>query len=138
MANRWGNQFTHSLVKDTWKLYAKCTFGSSGAVTLAAVPYKDGIVSVTKESTAGQYTFVFGTQDGMLDVWPYFMNATCVFLLGSGAPAAPIMYVITNATATAGTCSMTIQLLDYAGAAANPASGEVGFFEFTFSNSTAP
>lgn len=137
MANRWGNQFTHSLVKDTWKLYAKCVYGSSGAVTLQAVPYKDGIVSVTKESTAGQYTFVFGTQAGMLDVWPYFMNATCVFE-HSSAPAAPIMYVLDNSTNEAGVCSMTIQLLDFAGAAANPGSGEIGYFEFTFSNSTAP
>lgn len=95
-----------------------------------------GVVSVTKESTAGQYTFVFGTQAGMLDVWPRFLSAHAYFI-NATAPAAPIMYTITNATATAGTCSMTVQLLDYAGSAANPASGEVGYFDFVFSNSTA-
>ena len=139
MANRFGQQFTFSMIKQTWHIYAKCTFAGSGAVTLvqgnpAASP---GVVSVTKQATAGQYTFVFGTQAGMLDVWPRFLNAQAYFVSASSAPAAPIMYTITDATATAGTCSMTVQLLDYAGAAANPASGEVGYFEFVFSNSTA-
>jgi hypothetical protein len=139
MANRWGNQFTHSLIKDTWNIHARVTFGASGAPTLvqgnpAASP---GVVSITQNAT-GQYTFVFGTQAGMLDVWPRFLHGSAYFNAGSAAAAAPIMSTITNSTATAGTCSIKIRLVDYAGADANPASGEVGHFCFTFSNSTAP
>ena len=139
MANRWGNQFTHSLIKDVWNIYAKCTFAGSGAVTLvqgspAASP---GVVSVTKESAAGKYTFVFGTQAGMLDVWPRLLHASVVFDSGDTVAASPVLYIVSNATATAGTCSMTIQCADLAGADTNPASGEVGYFKFTFSNSTA-
>jgi hypothetical protein len=138
MANRFGQQFSFSMIKQTWSIYAKCTFGSSGAVTLvqgspAASP---GIVSVTKNAT-GQYTFVFGTQSGMLDVWPRLLTASVFFDAGASAAAAPIMSAITNSTATAGTCSLKVRLVDYAGADASPADGEVGYFKFVFSNSTA-
>lgn len=139
MANRWGNQFTHSLIKDVWVIYAKVTFGSTGAPTLvqgnpAASP---GVVSVTRNAQ-GQFTFVFGTQTGMLDVWPRFLFAGVFFNAGSSAPAAGTMGAITNSTATAGTCSMKVRLVDYAGADVDPASGEIGYFKFVFSNSTAP
>jgi hypothetical protein len=126
------------MIKQTWSIYAKCTFAGSGAVTLvqgspAASP---GVVSVTKNAT-GQYTFVFGTQAGMLDVWPRLLGASVMFDAGSSAPAAPIMGIITNSSATAGTCSIKVRLVDYAGADASPASGEIGYFKFIFSNSTA-
>lgn len=139
MANRWGNQFTHSLIKDVWNIYARVTFGASGAPTLvqgnpAASP---GIVSITQNAT-GQYTFVFGTNSSMLDVWPRLLGANVFFNAGSAAPTACTMSAITNSTATAGTCSMKVRLVDYAGADVNPASGEIGYFNFTFSNSTAP
>jgi hypothetical protein len=139
MANRYGNQFKKSLVKEVWEIHAKCTFGSSGAVTLVQgnPPASAGIVSVTKNAT-GQYTFVFGTQSGMLDVWPRLLNAQVMFDAGSSAPAAPIMGIITNSVATAGTCSLKVRVVDYAGADASPASGEIGYFTFTFSNSNAP
>jgi hypothetical protein len=138
MANRFGQQFSFSMIKQTWSIYAKCTFGSAGAVTLvqgspAASP---GIVSVTKNAT-GQYTFVFGTQAGMLDVWPRFLHASVYFDAGASAAAAPIMATITNSSATAGTCSIKVRLVDYAGADASPADGEIGYFKFVFSNSTA-
>lgn len=138
MANRFGQQFTFSLIKQTWHVFAKCTFGSAGAVTLvqgspAASP---GVVSVTKDTT-GTYTFVFGTKAGMLDVWPRFLMAKAYFASGASAPAAPVMYTIANSSATAGTCSIQVGLTDLAGALASPASGEIGYFEFIFSNSTA-
>lgn len=138
MANRFGQQFSFSMIKQTWSIYAKCTFGADGAVTLvqgspAASP---GVVSVTKNAT-GQYTFVFGTQTGMLDVWPRFLSASAYFNSGSSAPASPVMSTITDSSATAGTCSIKVRLTDLAAADASPASGEVGYFKFIFSNSTA-
>lgn len=138
MANRFAQQFTFSLVKQVYHIFARVNFGAAGAPTLVqGVPAASpGVVSVTK-GTSGRYTFVFGTQAGMLDVWPRFLGARVHFVSASAAPAAPILYTVTNATATPGTCSITVECLDYAGAAANPASGEVGYFEFIFSNSTA-
>lgn len=138
MANRFGQQFSFSMIKQTWSIYAKCTFGSAGAVTLvqgspAASP---GVVSVTKNAT-GEYTFVFGTQAGMLDVWPRLLHASVVFVSASGEAAAPIMSITTDSSATAGTCSIKIRLVDYAGTEASPADGEIGYFKFVFSNSTA-
>jgi len=139
MANRFGQQFSYTLQKQVWSIYAKVTFGSSGAPTLvqgnpAASP---GVVSVTRNA-AGQFTFVFGTQAGMLDVWPRFLGAQVFFNSGSSAPAACTMSAITNSTATAATCSMKVRLSDFAGADVDPASGEIGYFKFIFSNSTAP
>lgn len=138
MANRFGQQFSFSMIKQTWKIYAKVTFGSTGAPTLvqgnpAASP---GVVSVTRNSQ-GLFTFVFGTRAGMLDVWPRLLFADASFLIASAAPAAPILSINANSTATPGTCSIQVRLNDFAGTATDPADGEVGYFEFTFSNSTA-
>lgn len=138
MANRLGQQFQFSLIKQVWSIFAKVTFGATGAPTLVqGVPAASpGVVSVTR-SAAGKYVFVFGTKAGMLDVWPRLLGAQVHFNSGSSAPAAPIIYTVTDATATAGTCALTIQCLDLAGTATDPASGEIGYFEFKFSNSTA-
>jgi hypothetical protein len=138
MANRFGQQFSFSMIKQTWSIYGKVNFGSTGAPTLvqgspAASP---GIVSVTRNAQ-GEFTFVFGTQAGMLDVWPRLLHASVMFLSASGEPTAPLMSITTNSSATAGTCSIKVRLVDYAGAETDPASGEVGYFKFVFSNSTA-
>lgn len=139
MANRWGNQFKKSLVKDVWSIFSRVNFGSTGAPTLVQgnPPASPGVVSVTRNA-AGQFTFVFGTSASMLDVWPRLLNGQVIFNAGSSAPAACAMGIITNSVATAGTCSIKIRLVDYAGADVDPASGEIGYFEFIFTNSNAP
>ncbi len=138
MANRFGQQFSFTMAKQVWKVYLKATIGASGAVTLdSSQARSNGIVSITKEATAGQYTVVFGTTSSKKDVWPKFYGMQASFISTSAAPAAPIVYVDDNSSATAASCSITVQCLDYAGNAANPASGEVMLLEFTFSNSTA-
>lgn len=139
MANRFGQQFSYTLQKQVWSIYAKVTFGSSGAPTLvqgnpAASP---GVVSVTRNA-AGQFTFVFGTKTGMLDVWPRFLCADVVYNSGSSAPAAPGFAIITDSSATAASCSMKVRLTNTSGADTDPASGEIGYFKFIFSNSNAP
>lgn len=138
LANRYGQQFSFSMIKQTWKIYAKVTFGETGTPTLVqGVPAASpGVVSVTRNNT-GLFTFVFGTQTGMLDVWPRFLMLTSNFLEADGEPAAPFVSVVSDSTATAGTCSMQVRMVNYSGSETDPASGEVGFFEFTFSNSTA-
>lgn len=135
MANRYFTQFPLSMEKKVVNLFARVTYGASGAPTLSAVNSK-GIVSVTRNS-AGIYTFVFGTQAGMLDVYVKLLMAKVVFNSGASAPAAPGMYIKTNSVSTVGTASLQV-VLNSAGTATDPASGEIGYFEFIFGDSTAP
>lgn len=135
MANRYGKAFAQTMETKLWKIYAKVTYGASGAPTLDKVNSK-GIVSVTRNG-AGDFTFVFGTNAGMLDVWNKVMCVKHVYNSGSSAPASPGMYIKTNSVATSGTCSIRL-ILNSAGTATDPASGEIGYYEFTFGDSTAP
>lgn len=137
MANRYTNQFIGAFEKKVVNIYARVTFGNTGAPTLDATKSK-GVVSVTRNG-AGDFTFVFGTKTGMLDVYNKLLQATCTFNAGSSLPAAPIMSVKTNSVATVGTCSLRVLFacLDTP-AATDPANGEVGHFMFTMGDSTAP
>ncbi len=136
MANRYFTSVLQSMEKLPVLLFAKVTFGSSGAPTLVAINSK-GILSITRNST-GKYTFVFGTNSASLDTYYKLLNARVIFDTSgpAAAPAAPGMYITSNAVATAGTASLQVQL-NLAGTAADPASGEIGYFEFILSNSSA-
>lgn len=139
MANRYYNNQAFTLEPAIVKIFAKVTFGAAGAPTLSAADSK-GVVSVTRNAQ-GIFTFVFGTQAGMLDVYYKLKNATMAFnTVGTATvPAAPLYYISGDSVATAGTCSAQLTFTDDAGATAtDPASGEIGLFEFTFKNSTAP
>lgn len=133
MANRYFNQFMWSLEKNPVKLYARCTFGSSGAVTLDATNSK-GIKSISL-GTTGKYTVTFGVGSNtdiynrIFFVAHRFLNAT--------APAAPTMYVVSQAVSTAGTVVLQFTAAD-GSTATNPGSGEELWLEFTLKNSTAP
>jgi len=138
MANRWFNQFQKTLEKEVVSIFARVTFGASGAPTLVTSVSK-GVVSVTRNS-AGKYTFVFGTQTGLLDVYPNLLMVKHVFdESGNGgtAPASPGMYILANNVAVSGTSSLQIEF-NSAGTATDPASGEAVFLQFMFKNSTAP
>jgi len=139
MANRYYNNQAFTLEPAIVKLFAKVTFGAAGAPTLSATDSK-GVVSVTRNSQ-GLFTFVFGTQAGMLDVYYKFKGAYVIFnTVGTGAvPAAPLYYISADATATPASCSLQLTFTDKAQAGVtDPGNGEVGFFEFTFKNSSAP
>jgi len=139
MANRYLTQFSQTFEKKVVHVFAKCTFGSS-AVTLNTAK---GVVSVTRNS-AGTFTFVFGTTAASLDVYNRILGVRAVFNSGSSAPAAPWVAIKADNVATVGTCSC--QIVTYAPTnsttttlvATDPASGEIGYFEFIFSDSTAP
>lgn len=140
MANRFFNQFHKSLEKEPVSIYARVSFGASGAPTLDAVNSK-GVVSVTRNS-AGTYTFVFGTKAGMLDVYNRLLHCQAIFNTAgaSGAvPAAPMIYVKADSVATVNTSLLQIVCINAdTPAATDPASGEVGLFRFIFKNSNAP
>lgn len=143
MANRYYNNQAFTLSPAVVKVFARVTFGNSGAPTLVqgSTFLSKGVVSVTHDGT-GLYTFVFGTQAGMLDVYPYLLgvNLTWDASGNSGsAPAAPFVAVTANSVATAGTCSAQLGFYDVSTpSATDPASGEACWIEFTFKNSTAP
>ncbi len=139
MANRYFTQFRNCLDKKMCDVFCRVTFGSTGAPTLVAGQNK-GIVSVTRTGT-GKYVFVFGTNASLLDVYNKFygMNLTWDESSNSGtAPLAPLYYIFANATQTAGTCSLTVQLTNSTGSATDPASTEAGLFDFVFRDSNAP
>lgn len=141
MANRYYNNQAFTLQPGIVKIFARVTFGAAGAPTLVqgTTFLSKGVVSVTLSATS-TYTFVFGTQSGMLDVYPYLMGVNVTWdTIGTGAvPAAPLFYVSANSVATPSTCSAAIITTDKAQAATVPANGDAAWFEFTFKNSTAP
>ena len=134
MANRFTTQYQHTLEKKVMQIFAKVAFGASGAPTLSAVNSK-GIVSVTR-SSAGTYVFVFGTKIGMLDTYVKILGIRHHFNSGGAAPASPAIYVSSDSVKVAGTCSVTV-VLNAAGTATDPATGEIGYFTFTMGDSTA-
>ncbi len=142
MANRYFNNQAFTLSPGVCKLFANVTIAGTGAPTLVTSGFSSkGIVSVTRDNT-GLYTFVFGTQAGMLDVYYKLLNIGVMFDTSgasSAAPAAPLWAVVANSVATPGTCSVQIQFYDVSTpSATDPASGESLYFEFTLKNSTAP
>jgi hypothetical protein len=165
-------QFDFSLVRKKVTLFAVVDIGASGAATLkqwtppaAAVAgaYSDaqttpanayspagtqGVATVTKEATAGQYTFTFqGSFTRLLGA-----RHTCL-VPTTGLPAAPILGVVgvTPGVASApGT--ITVQLAapqvttaqfgtgtdaTLGSVATNPANGERIIFEFVLDDSSA-
>ena len=132
MANRYGYQFRLALVPKVTDVFAHVTFGSSGAPTLDSVNSK-GVVSVTRNS-AGNYTFVFGTDSKRLDPYSYLCMAKHVFINAS-APASPQMYITADNSASPTQASITLQFAS-SGVATDPASGEQVKLEFTFRNSS--
>jgi len=142
MANRYYNNQAFTLSPGVVKVFANVTYGSTGAPTLVTSGFSSkGVVSVTRDGT-GLYTFVFGTQAGMLDVYYKLLGINVTYDTSgasSAAPAAPIMAIVANSVATADTCSVQLQFYDAdTPAATDPASGEAMYFEFTLKNSTAP
>lgn len=110
-------------------LFVSVAIGSSGAPTLDTTNSK-GIASITRNGT-GDYTVTL--QDSVNRL----LQATCVFDTtgASGAvPAAPIMAVKAQSV----TSAKTVRLLfaDVAGAAADPAEGEVVLVHLILKNSS--
>lgn len=127
MANRRLYQFTYSSIANPVHVFAKITFGASGAPTLASNAF---ISSVTRNS-AGDYTIVFR------DLWSSLLGVNVVFDSGSSLPAAPAMNVKSNLVATAASKSLEIVFSDLeTPAATDPASGEIAYLDIVLKNSS--
>ena len=139
MANRYERQFMSSLDGNVKTVYARVSFGASGTPTLVTSNFRSkGIYSVTR-SSQGVFVFTFGSQGQtkMLDIYNRTLFFSyCPFF--SGGAAAPIYCISADAVATLGTSTITILLANGNGSATDPASGEVGLFQFVFSDCSAP
>lgn len=145
MANRYGYNTAQTLAPAVVKVFARVTFGAAGAPTLvtsstSAGNLSRGVVSVTRNG-AGVFTFVFGTQAGMLDVYNALLGVHVLndTIGAPGVPAAPLFYLSGNSIATVGSASLQLTFLDAdTPAATDPGNGEAINVEFTFKNSSAP
>lgn len=126
MANSRLFQFRYSYERDLVDIYAKVTFGASGAPTLSNAK---GVVSITRNS-AGNYTL------RLKDNFYLLMDAQVMFKSGSSAPAAPDMNIVSEQVNTVSAPQMVIQFRDIAAAAADPASGEVAYLKITCRNAS--
>lgn len=134
MSNRYFNQFQLALEKKVESIFAKVSFGATGAPTLSN-PNCKGIVSVTRNS-AGVYTFVFGSSVAAKDTYYKLLLVKHVFNSGASAPASPGMYIKSDLTNIAASASIQI-VFNAAGTATDPASGEIVYLEFQFSDSNS-
>jgi len=136
MANRrFVSQFRFSYQKDPVDVFARVTFGATGAPTLDVLD-SFGIYSVTRNST-GNYTFVFGSTGSSiqaLDTYNYLLMVKHMFI-NATAPAAPSMYVSDNSVNTPNVASITVQF-NSAGTPTDPASGEQVLLDFIMRNSS--
>ncbi len=136
MANRWFTQWLWSMEKNPAQLWGYVTFGASGAPTLDGINSK-GIKSIVRNST-GNYTVTFGVSGGnaVTDTYNALYFASHRPIKASGTPAAPHMYVVSEAVQTAGT--VVVEFLNAAGTTAtDPASGEKVLLQFRVKTSTA-
>ena len=138
MANRWLNQFRYSFEKRLVNPIIRFAAGASGAPTLDATNSK-GIYSITRDgAVAGKYTVQFGSAQNAVkvpDVYVKFLGLSWTNVFTSISTVAAVC-VLSDTTATDG--KLIFQCTNYAGAAVDPASGEVMIVQFTFKDSTAP
>jgi hypothetical protein len=135
MSNRQYNEYSLCQEKRVINVFAKVTFGATGAPTLSAINSK-GVLSVTRNG-AGDYTFVFGVSASRLDSFVKLLGVDYVFNSGAAAPASPSMYIKADTTTSTATASINI-IFNLAGVATDPASGEIVYLQFIFGDSTAP
>lgn len=127
MANRYFNQFRLSLEKQVVDLFAKVTFGASGAPTLDALNSK-GIKSIARTG-AGAYTIT------LQDSYVRFLGIRHT-AVSATAPTAPGAYVVSE-TVSSSTLPTVRIVFNAAGTATDPASGEVALIQIVLKNSTA-
>lgn len=111
------SQFSYGFAGQPVVLRARVSIGASGAPTIASGTGM-GITSITRNS-AGDYSILLS------QAFYALLDVRCAINSGASAPAAPFMNIESNAVSTAAAPTLRLQFRDLAGAAADPASGEV-------------
>ena len=134
MANQYFRQFPGYKEPGAVELFARITFGASGAPTLVASQSK-GVSSVTRNST-GNYTLVLNDKYVSLLMLGYMWDESAN---GPGTfPLAPFVTIEAYSVGATGGGSITFRTGNLAaGAVADPASTEAVFLRITLKNSTA-
>jgi hypothetical protein len=125
MANRYFQQFQLSIEKQVVSLFGKVAIGASGAPTLDTAMSK-GIASISRSDT-GDYTIT------LQDTYYKFLCSNFQFLYNGASNISETQLV---SEAVNSTKVITITTLDFAGAAADPTSGSVLYFELKLRNSS--
>lgn len=128
MANRWMNQFAHSLEKSKCFLYGRFTVGATGAPTIDAVNSK-GVTSITRTGV-GKYSVVLN------DNWNRLFLFEFVSIFST--PASVAAALLSEQVANVASPSFVVQFYSAAGTAVELANGEDIRFEIVLKNSTAP
>ena len=130
MANRNFNQKHYSYELEPVKIYGRLTIGASGAVVAGKNGL--GILSIVKETAAGQYTITFQ------DTFAKFLFLTALAIDDAASNVAKVQAFEDPTTLQANLKAdkkLTIQCLDFAGAAVNPTSGMQILLEVTMRQS---
>lgn len=131
MANRYLQQFAFWFERNVVTIFAKALIGAAGAVT----SYKGGgLASITKETTAGQYTVALSDRyNQLLKVEGSVVHATI-----SGVAAVQVLEDPATIQADfLADKSFKIQCVDYTGAAVNPPAGSQIEIKIEVRNSTS-
>lgn len=122
-----------SATKGVVSVYCSVTFDGTSAPTLGTGAGNIGVKSFAR-TDVGLYTITFGTPSGAADTYMALLHAGVSFV--GATPDAPIMVVVDpDSVDSDGTVDLRFN--DYAGAATDPATGEIGLFKFDLRNSTA-
>lgn len=134
MANRYSRQFNNTIEPQVYTLFAKVSFGSTGAPTLIGASSK-GFKSISRVS-AGKYNITLGNAQAV-DTYPALLHVKHVFDESSNsgtAPVAPGMFITSNLVSSTGVLQV---VFNAAGTATDPASTEIVYLEVVVKNSTA-
>ena len=119
MSNRYYYKNAYSLEVDVVNLFGSFIIGASGAVSAVK---GGGIASIVKNVAAGNYTITFQ------DKYSHFFNIDLKTAGPSISPVAVAQLLATPATMQAdikATKSVTVQLVDFAGAAVDATPGDL-------------
>lgn len=130
MSNRYAKQISYQLEQDVYRLFANATIGAAGAVSSTKGM---GITSIAKQATAGQYIVTLSE--------PYnrFLKLNADVVAAAISGVASVQMLATPSTMQASIQSsrqLTIQCVDYAGAAVNPPSGSQIMLNIQMRNSS--
>jgi hypothetical protein len=139
MANRNGTAVQETITKGVVSLFAKVTFGATGAPTLVTTGgISQGIKSIARTGS-GAYTITFGIPDKTgTDKYNALLGWDVSFVgasSGATVPAAPVKWTVTDSVASAGT--LAVKFANLSGSATDPADGEIAYLTFHMKNSTA-
>lgn len=117
-------------------------YSTGGAFTNTSLPIvsatkSKGIKSVSRTGT-GLWTVTLGTPapTSVTDLYPRLLNLDYMAYAATGTPAAPYVYVVSQATSTAGTVNLKFLAADGT-TATDPACGEEVWLEIILKNTTA-